>query len=411
MTRLVYISIARALVILCQIINIKLYATYLSASDLGVFFSLVTFSYMVSCIFFNPIDYYQQSKIVECIKKDNHINALFLLNKSLIVRYLLSVLLFSLVIFLLKKALFLYCLLGFFWALLLYLVQSTRNAINNLGHVWYFSASLVFEAVLKVLLFVGIIQFTSPNINILLFVSLLSLLVTFCILYIKLRVYMPDRPDFESDINNSEIWDVSFSLSVSSILNWIQAQSYRLVLLPLGYSDIVGVMGVVGGIGSSAMTAVSTIYAQTFTPKIYQSGGAYTSSYLRNGAFFFVAVFLIFIFFGKDIVTLLTTSTYRDYYYLLLFGCITEGVNLFMGALVVHLTIYQNTKKLVLPNIIGVLSLLVLGGFLILFDDVSAYTISAVLMISQLSVFFGVFMAYKQSKNLANITKKYNQCD
>jgi O-antigen/teichoic acid export membrane protein len=190
----------------------------------------------------------------------------------------------------------------------------------------------------------------------------------------------------EQVVQSKEVFHFSYPISVGAVANWIQLQGYRLILVPLGYAEIVGIFATVTSIGSAGMAAAATIFSQAFTPNIYKTSGAYTIAYLRNAALLIGAVLLSAIVLGELIITLVTSPIFKPYWSVMLFGVLTDASNLIIGALAIHITLTGNTKRMMNSSFIGGAALL--AGFSALFFTkyINVYTIGAMLVFSQFVV-------------------------
>jgi hypothetical protein len=159
-----------------------------------------------------------------------------------------------------------------------------------------------------------------------------------------------------------------------------------MILVPMGFTETVGIYATVSGVGNAGMAAASAIFGQIFLPKIYKSSGVYTKTYLRNALLLVTGIFLIGAVASNLIVTSLTKEEFGKFSWLILYGVLAEAGNFLVGALCVHLTILGQTREILIASIIGLVS--VVGGFLLIYflSIVGLATIGLPIILSQLTV-------------------------
>ncbi len=169
------IALARGVVIACQFINIKLYTNYLSAEQLGVYFFLLTISFLANALIFGPVDYYQQANLAKIIKITGGVRPLLEFNLKLIAVCLVIAFLVSVVGMIVVPNFVYHIVLAVALSIALYVVIALRNTLNNLGHTGDVSFSLVQEAVVKIVMFIALVNFFEPDELLLATVWLISL--------------------------------------------------------------------------------------------------------------------------------------------------------------------------------------------------------------------------------------------
>lgn len=380
------ITLARVLVIACQLINIKLYTNFLSVKQLGLYFFLLTISYFANALIFVPVDYYQQANLVKVIKITGGASPLLRFNLKLMAVYLLAVFGASMVgMFIMPNFVYHIILVGTL-AIALYIVQALRNTLNNLEHRGAVSFSLVQEAVVKILMFVLMVKYFLPDELLLMAAWLIALLLTAVSLYLKASKFGVFYCSEKYVVETRAVFHFSYPISVGAICNWIQLQGYRLILVPLGFAEIVGIFATIAGIGSAGMAAAATIFNQAYSPNIYKTAGQYTITYLRKAVALIVIVLMICILFGDLIVQLSTSAAFKPYWGLLIIGVIVDAANLIIGALTIHITLTSSTKKIMVSSVLGVIALVTGLGSIVLTNQINIYTIGLPLIFSQFVV-------------------------
>ncbi|MGZ4975870.1 MAG: hypothetical protein ACXV8O_01860 [Methylobacter sp.] len=388
--------VARVLVILFQLVNVKLYTNYLDAGQLGIYFFLLTVSYSANAILFVPVDYYQQASLAKVIDASGGARPLLNFNGRLTALYLCFSLVTVASCAVIKPGYTVYAALVVALAFALYVVQALRNTLNNLEHRTCVSVSFIQEAVFKVSLFYLLVRYFAADESLLISAWLISLGLS-CI-YLSYKAYR-HRIFIASSayrIRAKEVFNFSYPFSIGAVCNWLQLQGYRLILVPLGFAEEVGAFSTISNIGSAAIGAASLVYSQQFTPLIYKTSGQYTSKYLKGAIAVIISVALVSAVFGEFAVRLLTSSGFEQHWSLLLFGVMTDGGNLLIGALMVYITLKGNTKKIFASSLVGLITMSVCFGWLYWSSNISILTIGAPLLISQWAVVYYMYSLYRR---------------
>lgn len=392
------ITIARILVIACQLINIKLFTSYLSIEQLGFYFLLLTLSYFANALIFVPIDYYQQANLAKMIEKTGGADPLLDFNLKLMAVYFFVVIGVVVVGLIFLQNYIFHILLAAALAIALYIVQALRNTLNNLEYKEVVSFSLVQEAVIKILAFLLLVKYFKPNELLLISAWLITLLFNAITLYFKAREFGVFFCREKYVVVAKEVFHFSYPISLGAIGNWIQLQGYRLILVPLGYAEILGIFATISSIGSTGMGAAATIFSQAFSPKIYKSGGQYTGTYLRNALVVTLVITLVCIFVGDFIVKIATTPKFEPYWSILIIGVLMEASNFLLGALAIHITLVSSTKETIMATIFGIMVLVSSFALIFFTNTISAYTIGIPLVFSQLAVLVYIYRVILKCK-------------
>lgn len=393
-----FITIARVLVVVGQLINIKLYTNYLSVGQLGLYFFLLTVSYFANALIFGPIDYYQQAILRKINQASGGIRPLLMLNLKLISYYCLVNIVAVTILALQFPQYISQFILATSLAVAIYIVQALRNTLNNLDYQRIVSFNFVQEAVIKVVIFLLLVKFFQPSELLLMVAWLISLLACAIMLLLRAKKYGLFRCTKQQLIQSKEVFYFSYPISVSAVANWIQLQGYRLVLVPMGYAEIVGIFATVASIGSAAMAAAATIFNQAFSPNIYKTAGRYTATYLRNATLLIAGILFATLLMGDHIVRMATSSAFQSYWMIMIYGVLIDACNLIAGALVVHITLKLNTKKIMHSSVIGVISLIGSFSFFFLTQNLTVHTIGLPLLFSQSIVIAYMYLEYRKCK-------------
>ncbi len=394
------IALARVIVIACQFINIKLFTSYLTVSQIGLYFFFLTVSYFCNALIFVPVDYYQQACVRKCIEETGGVKSLLLFNIKLILIYLSS---FSFLVFLCSLAFPKYTyhiILTAALSVALYSVQALRGVLNNLSYSSDVSFNLVQEAVIKIIIFIFLIQFIQASELLLMAAWVITLIVSLVTLYLRAKNYGLFFCNKDKIINLRDVFHFAYPISFGAVANWVQTQGYRLILVPLGYAEVLGFFATVTSIGSAGMAAVSTIFAQAFTPKIYNSDGRYTSTYLKNALIVIAAVILGSLLFGAFIVKIVTNPKYEQYWSILIIGVIIEATNLLIGAIGIHITLFGTTKRMMMSSVIGLLILILSFIIFYITKTIDVYSIGLPLVLAQLAVLGFIYRSYLKCPQL-----------
>jgi O-antigen/teichoic acid export membrane protein len=381
---LALISISRLAVVLLQLACVKIYSNYLSNHELGIYYFLIALSYSLNALLFVPIDYYQQSKIYVFIKEGVSLRSIFLLNKRFLKLFLSICGILTLVLLTFDISYAKNTIMAIGLALSIYLGNSLKGILNNLENRSLVAGVMAFEALLKFCVLYLIAIFFVANSATLISSTIIATTVAMLplIYYVrKLNVFQTGRIE---RINGRDVFIFALPIAIGAIFNLLQLQSYRIVLVPLGMAEMVGVFATVAGIGQAGMGAVIAVYSQIFLPSVYKSEGRYIGPYIRNGLLLYVFVILICFFTAPLVVPLFTKDEFKPFAYLIIYGVLIEMGNFVIGALGILLSITNQTKKGLLGAYVSMLVMVVC--FLVLYStgDINEFTIGLPLVLSQL---------------------------
>ena len=393
-----FITIARIMVVAGQLINIKLYTNYLSTGQLGFYFFLLTISYFANALIFGPVDYYQQANLAKVIQASGGIRPLLRLNLKLISYYCLVTIVTVIIGALLIPQFIYHIILAASLAVAIYVVQALRNTLNNLDYRGLVSFNLVQEAAIKIIVFLLLIKYFQPSELLLMAVWLISLLTCGMMLLLRTKKYGLFRCAEKQVIQAQDVFYFSYPISVGAVANWIQLQGYRLILVPMGFPEIVGFFSTITSIGSAGMSAAATIFNQAFSPNIYKTAGGYTATYLRNATILIAGILFATLLIGDFIVRMATSPAFQPYWIVMIYGVLIDAGNLIIGALNVHITLTRSTKKIMSSSVLGVIGLIASFSLLFMTHRVTVYTIGIPLIFSQLIVIAFMYLEYRKCK-------------
>jgi O-antigen/teichoic acid export membrane protein len=380
------VTLARVIVIACQLINIKLYTNYLSVEQLGLYFFLLALSFFANALIFGPIDYYQQANLAKLIQTTGGLRPFLVFNWKLAAIYLSFTLLMTIGGVLIAPHFVYHIILSAALAITLYIVQTLRNTLNNLEHKGVMSFSLAQEAIVKIMIFLLLMRYGIPNELMLMLAWLIALIITAVSLFLRAHEYGIFLCNEKYTVEAKDVFHFSYPISIAAVCNWIQLQGYRLVLVPLGFAEIVGIFATIASIGSAVMAAAATIFSQIFSPSIYKTSGQYTIKYLRNALVLITIILLVCILFGDFVVKISTRAVFEPYWSLMIFGVLNDASNLIIGALAIHITLTNSTKKIMSSSVLGVVAFVASFGLLFFMHNVTVYTIGIPLIFSQMVV-------------------------
>lgn len=382
----VEVTLIRILVVILQLIFLKIYTFYTTTHELGVYYFLFTLSYSLNAFLFVPLDYFQQSKLYELKNEFFSLRSFFKINYKV-----LKVVCLILVVvsggFLFYNALYsVIVVLVCITAINTYIINLIRGFVNNLEKRRVAIYTLLLENILKIVLFYFAQKYFHSSAIIILVSILLASIITIIILWgylIRLDEFKFEKiKDF--DIKN--VLKFSYPISLSAMVNWVQLQGYRMVLVPLGLTELVGVYGTVANVGTSGMNAVSTIYSQLFVPNLYKTRGNYIGKYLRYAILAIIGVLIGGYLCADIIISLLTKTEFIKYSSLIIFGVLAEAGNFLIAGMTIYLTINNLTENTMKASIIGLVIFVISFLIICYASTINVYTIGIPIVITQLII-------------------------
>lgn len=396
--RTLSVPLVRLLAILGQLVYVKIYSRHLSNYELGIYFYLMTISYSLNALVFVPVDYYQQSKIYPFRDADISLRAFLHFNKTLLLGIGGVTLLLALPCLFAGRTVAGEALECAVMSVALYVTGAFKNLLNNLDHKLMVAALFLLEVGLKAVLFYVALWLLPPRA-----VSLLGTNIAALLIVLPILIWVAHRRRVFSSgsahtIDYKEVVQFSYPLSIGAVANWMQSQGYRLVLVPLGYTEIVGIYATVANIGVTAMSAVSVLYGQLYSPRLYQSHGGYLKTYLQGACILIGAVLLVGLLFSDRMIPLLTRHDLGRYSRLMLYGIGTEAGNFLVGALAIYMTIKNQTKAIMTGSFLGVGVVAVSTAAVCLLRTANVYTIGLPIVLAQASVVLYLVWLWRQER-------------
>lgn len=391
--------LSRVFVLLSQLVTVKLYTIFLSPGEIGFFYFLYTCSYFLNSILFVPYDFYYQSKVVEFYDKNKSIYPYMILTLKLSLIVLFVCLFSFFVLFYIKKGLsynFFYC---FSLSIFVFLNQHSRNTLNNCGYGISVSLSYFIESVLKVfilylLYLYGVSGFTLPIFAII----ICSITVFLYLLLCQYKIGMFKKKKLVLSDGFSSIILFSYPYSFGSMTNWIQLQGYRLVLTPLGYSDLVGFISVLTNMGAAAANAFSLIYNQQYLPSLYSEKGTNIKAFMLRAIKYIVLLLLFFSPILKWAIEVVSSSIFSDKWFLFYLGFFVDIAHLFISSISISMSFKYSTSRLLPFSLLGALLAIILFGGFVFFGIINVFTISFSLLFPQFSVVFLLFWFFVRNE-------------
>ena len=377
--------IGRICIIGLQILFLKMYSTLLVPDELGKYFFLLTLSYTLNAFLFVALDNYQQAHLYEYVRDGISLRSYIDLNVRVFSPILLVIALADMVLY---RFYFHYLIpfnLLIFISIFLYLTGLLRGLLNNLEHKRHVAFIFVLEASLKVLLFYVFTLMYAPSSTMLLCTYLMSLLIVFVVLCFSSHYYAIFKKGTQISIRWNDLLRFAYPLSFGAVINWLQTQGYRMILVPMGNASLVGIYTTISNIGSAAYSAFAFIYNQINMPTLYKTQGRSIGTHMLNGLIWlFVIAFAAWIF-SPLLVSLASRKEFVPYAYLILYGILIEGTNLFVGAIGTYYCIKKTTIKGFYGSIISIISVIPLS-FLTYRYFFSVNTIGLPILLSQMVV-------------------------
>lgn len=382
-TEIIEVSSIRILVVILQLVFLKIYTNYTSVYELGIYYFLFTLSYSLNAFLLVPLDYFQQSQLYT-LKKDNYsIRSFFEIN-IWVAKFTFITLFVGLIVCLLVDNQYSVILpVIIILALSTYMVNLLRGIINNLEKRRFAIYTLLTESVLKIVFFYIAKSYFNPNAIVILVSILLSSIVTLLVLFLVIKNLDEFKNEKIKDFSSTEILHFSYPISVGAVVNWIQLQGYRMILVPLGLVELVGIYGTVANVGTSGMSALSTVYSQLFVPNLYKSDGGYIKTYLKYALLSILLVLCVGYFLSDIIIGILTKSEFVKYSCLIVFGILSEGGNFLIAGLTIYLTLQNLTKVSMIASLTGLIVFFLSFITLYIIEKINVYTIGLPIVLTQ----------------------------
>jgi len=341
----------RVIAITIGLAYVKIYTNRLLPDALGIFFYLGTLSYLLNALLFVPFDFYLQTYCARAGDQLPIVPIARMTGAVLLAAFGLVTIIGSGLIMAgqltIPDVVILYVV-----AVLLFGCISIRNLLNNRGHRRIVAGALVFEAAGRVAAFLSL-MFVFPPSGRLLFSSagvalFFELLALGGYATVRLHWAVDARPP-----KSPALIPATAPVSVSAACNLVQLQAYRTMYPWAGNPAPAAIFAVVANVGSAGMAAIGQIFSQILLPRIYQSQGGYTRSYIRWAALLTVAVAIGAWIAAPLLVAFITSPQYSAHAGLIVFGVLLEGANVIVSAVTVGSMLKNDTRRLMAWNIAG----------------------------------------------------------
>jgi O-antigen/teichoic acid export membrane protein len=390
--------IIRVIVMGLMGLTIKLYSNSLSFEELGSYFLILTYSYLVNSILFVPFDYFFQAEFLPKIKMGQTIKGLSFLFSFLIIYGIVA---FVVIAFLytFKLKFVSEVILVFSLSIPIFLMSTFRNTLNNIGAQKFVNFSFLIESFLKIcFLFVLLNGNWFNGENSLITSIILSGLVSSIYLYYKIP---KDGKRISIKLSNNKILNAIinfYPLSLSAALLLIQTQGYRFLLSFFGYESLIGSYSTVSNIGSVIIGAIFIIVNQYMHPKIYHTNGEFARELSFKTLYILLAI-SVGIYFASDILTnLLLSMNFMNISYVMVFGLLVDGLIQINGALTITFSLKNKNSFLLktyfLCTLIYILTILLLRNHY--FNPIS---IGLLQVLVQLLIFTSLMSYLKKFRN------------
>lgn len=379
-----FIVSGRFVAVISQLICVGIYSAQASQENLGVFYFWVTLSYSINAMILVPLDYFNQKSIMQAIDKSHEIRSLAKFNFKILMVIALIVSIGSCYEFMTISSNWDKILLALFLSIFIYISQTSRNILNNLGYGVYVSTSVALEAVCKVIMLWGFIKLGSNVVNDILFSWVGSVcLSAFFTLHKCIKIAHSTQELTTHKHKLTDVFRFCAPFSIGSVCNWLQNQGYRLVLVPLGYQAEVGTFSLVASLGSAGVGVITLIFNQHYQPQLYRSGGDFLPALLKKTCVFLLMAVVGYVFFGSFLVGMLTHEIYNSFWIIGVYGVIIDGLYMPLGLLSIYASLTDKSQAAIASGFFGLVIQANLLLILILFDCMSVWSVGVPLLIAQ----------------------------
>jgi len=352
----------RLLSVVAGLAYVKYYTNALSVEQVGHFFYLGTLSYVLNALVFVPVDSYMQARIASLeVLPAPPLRRLVLatLAAGLGASTAISIPFVALGLLSVGDVPLLYTM-----AALLYLCASVRNLLNIRGQSTFAASMVVMESVARLVAFVIAASTIGASARTLLMSSIAALAAELVILGWRARCTLPLSAVDERLDTPGHIVRTAAMLAGGAASNTVQLQAYRVIFPAAGHAPTAAALGVTANIGAATMGACAQVFSQLFLPRLYQSGGASISAYVRWGTAVAVGMLIVGLALAEFLVRHLTQAAYVPYAPAIGIGIVLEACNMLIGAYGVFLTLRGRTGALFHAQLTG--AVLSLTGCLLL---------------------------------------------
>ena len=416
-SKLLIIIVGRVLQIIIALVAIKLATKYLSASEMGNFYLVISIAGFFSLFLINPIGQYINRQTHQWYEEKNLLNVFYIFNYYILFLSFLSIaIIYILHYFNIANNIELITLCS---VIFIYIIFHTWNqTIIPMINMLEYRISFVLLTLASQLLFL-MLAYTFINViakeGIYWF---LGQAIAFGIIAIVSFIYFKKKIQNNFDIkiahkminknNLNKIIKFSAPLSLSVLFFWMQTQSFPLIIEKYLTSEFLGYFGVGMAVSLAISAAFESIIMQYLYPTMYKSmkSEMQFSNTISNIINLILPIyFLLSIFvsiFAIYINSILVDNKFFDSYIFVIFGIWIAFFRMSSNIIANIAHSKMETKKLILPNFFGAL-ITVVGVIIATQTENYQFNIPIVLIISAIISFLTM---YKMMNNLVSIKLK-----
>jgi len=366
--QLLILIIGRVLQIVIALIAIKLATNILSPSEMGNYYLIISIAGFFGFFLVGPIGQLINRKIHQWHQEKKLLNVLYLYNYYIFFLALLSIAVLKILHYLhVGEDIHLDVFIG---ALFIYIFAHTWNQtiipmFNMLEYrVFYVLFTLVSQIMFLFFAYLFIFFFDKEGIYWFMGQGVgfgLVAIVAFRFFYIKIEdnFSLIESHNMLTKKNFKKLIKFSAPLFLSSLLFWMQTQSYPLIIEKFVNTEFLGYIGVGFSVAFAISTAFESIIMQYIYPQMYKSmqdNNEFSTimSKIINlilPIYLFITIFVSF--FAIYINTILVDSKYFDSYIYVVFGVWIAFFRISSNIIANIAHAKLNTKALILPSFLG----------------------------------------------------------
>lgn len=388
--RIAGVCAARILMFVVQMAFVRLYTRAISTSELGYYYFLASAAAVLNSALFIPLDEFQQAKSIALVDNGFGLQSIIRLNANVLATCAVFTALTEAVLHIAHfhpgSALLLMSL-----SLLTYGGTALRRLLNNLRYWKTAQALFLLEPLVKCAAFGLYITHVRSSASDLTLVTMAGFAVVVALSWLALTHFglfkLPASRAIRIGPVITKIWPMSYGF----LLTLLQTYGYRLILVPLGYSEMVGLYGTVTQLGQAGMVSVANVFRQVYDPRLYSTNGAFLRGYMKLAGLVSLCCLLGAVIVAGPVIRLCTKPEFAAYAAIVAYGVCAEVASLISGALFTYLTIVGKTASLRLASTCGFVLYVLSFGCLAWTHAISLYTVGIPMVISH-AVAIGVLL-------------------
>ena len=379
---MVILTVGRILLIFTSIVSIRICTTLLSPSEIGRFNIILAIFGLFALGAVSPVGNYVNRKLMEWKEEGNARKYLIFFGKYLLMLALVA----TFLIFLIQKSFGVGVSVQLPWLLFLVfggILFGSGNSgyisyLNLLGHRFWFALFSVLTIWLGLGMSVYLVLRVSADAEYWLLGLLIGQLF-FAIPAILLLFRLLKQSDPTGKIKEDKsfampvVFRFAWPLSISTLFFWLHTQSYRFIIENATGIEALGFFAVGFGIGVAIMSAFDSLFNQFYSP-IFYSQIAHSDNEKRIEAWnkyaanFFPALILIAVFVivnNSQVAYIFTASKFHWVGYIIVWGALSDSCRMITSVVGLVAHAQFETRKLILPSILGATAALAGMFFLI----------------------------------------------